>query len=155
MSNILISIYTDGACRGNPGRGGYGIIFKSATHYKELSAAYKLTTNNRMELLAVIIALETLKVAPANVHIYSDSSYVVKAISENWVLGWVKKNFKDKKNEDLWRRYLKIAAQHKVTMHWVKGHATNEFNNKCDLLATAAADNGPWNEDAWYVKNEN
>jgi ribonuclease HI len=135
-----ITIYTDGACRGNPGRGGYGILMLSGEHQKEMSAGYKFTTNNRMELLAVIVALETIKVPDCEVHIFTDSKYVVEAIEKKWLWGWVKKNFKDKKNPDLWKRYLLLHPQHKITFHWVKGHASNAGNNRCDELATQAAD---------------
>jgi ribonuclease HI len=134
-----ISIYTDGACSGNPGRGGYGIVMMYGKHVKELSAGYKYTTNNRMELLAVIVALQTLKVQNADITIYSDSKYVCNAISLGWVFGWVKKGFKDKKNPDLWMQYLTYHKLHNIKMQWVKGHADNVYNNRCDELATTAA----------------
>src|SRR5690606_74847 len=135
-----VSIYTDGAARGNPGPGGYGIILFWKNVKKELSQGFRLTTNNRMELLAVIIALESLKRKHLEVTVHSDSSYVVNAIEKDWLQGWVKKNFKGKKNEDLWRRYLNVAKDQKVKFVWVKGHANNTWNNRCDELATAAAD---------------
>jgi ribonuclease HI len=147
-----ITIYTDGACRGNPGRGGYGIILLSGAHQKELSAGYRYTTNNRMELLAVIVALETVKVPDCEVHIFTDSKYVVEAIEKKWVFGWQKKNFKDKKNPDLWKRYLLLHPQHKINFHWVKGHASNAGNNRCDELATQAADGKPLLIDEVYEK---
>lgn len=150
-----INIYTDGAARGNPGPGGYGVILMWNNHRKELSQGYRLTTNNRMELLAVITALEALKKAEHPVHIYSDSQYVVKAISEGWLNTWIKTNFKGgKKNSDLWKHYYEISRQFKITMHWVKGHATNPFNNRCDELATAAADGKDLLIDEWYEENE-
>lgn len=135
-----VQIYTDGAARGNPGPGGYGIVMMYGAHKKELSAGYRYTTNNRMELLAVIIALESLTRPNLQVDIYSDSSYVVNAITQRWVNNWMAKGGKGKKNLDLWRRYLIIAKVHTVRMHWVKGHASNVYNNRCDQLATEAAD---------------
>lgn len=138
MSQLII--YTDGAARGNPGPGGYGILLMWGNTRKELSQGYRRTTNNRMELLAVIKALEALTRPGLDVTICSDSSYVVDAISKGWLQGWVKKGFKDKKNPDLWRRYLQASKLHNVKMMWVRGHASNPFNNRCDELATAAAD---------------
>lgn len=135
-----ISIYTDGAARGNPGRGGYGAVLLSGQHRKELAAGYKLTTNNRMELLAVIIALETLKLGKHDIKIYSDSKYVVDAINKKWIQGWVRKNWKDVKNIDLWQRLIPSLQAYKPEFIWVKGHADNPLNNRCDELATAAAD---------------
>lgn len=135
-----ISIYTDGAARGNPGRGGYGAVLLSGHHRKELAAGYKLTTNNRMELLAVIIALETLKPGKHEIKIYSDSKYVVDAINKKWIQGWVRKNWKDVKNIDLWQRLIPMLQVYKPEFIWVKGHADNPLNNRCDELATAAAD---------------
>ncbi len=138
MSQLII--YTDGAARGNPGRGGYGAILMWGTARKELSQGYRLTTNNRMELLAVIRALETINRPGMEVSIFSDSSYVVDAISKGWLKNWIRIGFKDKKNPDLWRRYAEVSKLHNVKMVWVKGHASNSFNNRCDELATAAAD---------------
>ena len=138
----MIEIYTDGSSRGNPGAGGYGVVLISKEHKirKELSAGYELTTNNRMELLAVVVGLEALKIIPSQVLIYSDSQYVVNAVEKNWLLGWEKKDFAGKKNADLWKRFLKVYRQHKVRFQWVKGHAGNPENERCDVLATAAAD---------------
>jgi ribonuclease HI len=138
----MIEIYTDGSSRGNPGAGGYGVVLISREHKvrKELSVGYRLTTNNRMELMAVIVGLEALKIIPSHVLVYSDSQYVVNAIEKNWLLGWEKKDFKDKKNADLWKRFLKIYRQHNVRFQWVRGHAGNPENERCDVLATAAAD---------------
>ncbi len=136
----MISIYTDGASRGNPGPGGYGVVMIAGAHRKELSEGFRLTTNNRMELLSVIVALETLKKEGTAVTVYSDSKYVVDSVELKWVMGWEKKGFKDKKNPDLWMRFLKIYRKHLVKFVWVKGHADNVNNNRCDELATAAAD---------------
>ncbi len=150
-----INIYTDGAARGNPGPGGYGVLLIYNNHRKELSAGYRLTTNNRMELLALIVALKALKNKELPVHIYSDSQYVVKAITEGWLNNWIKTNFKGgKKNSDLWQEYYKLSRPYKITMHWVKGHASNPYNNRCDELATAAADSTDLLTDEWYEANE-
>lgn len=137
----MIKVYTDGAARGNPGPGGYGIVLISEKHglRKELCAGFRKTTNNRMELLAVIVALETLKIPKSEVLIYSDSSYVVNAIEKGWLTNWVKINFKNKKNADLWMRYLRIAKHHQVKLKWVKGHAGNPNNERCDELAVYAS----------------
>jgi ribonuclease HI len=134
-----IHIYTDGSALGNPGPGGYGIILASGRHYKELSQGYRLTTNNRMELLAVIIALESLKRADSIVELYTDSKYVVDAVNKRWVFAWEKKGFKGKKNVDLWKRFLAIYPKHQLTLHWVKGHAGHTQNERCDELAVKAA----------------
>ncbi|MBK7639825.1 MAG: ribonuclease HI [Bacteroidetes bacterium] len=136
----MISIYTDGAARGNPGPGGYGTILLYQGHKKEISGGFRLTTNNRMELMAVIIGLESLKNEKETVTIYSDSKYVVDSIAKRWVFGWEKKGFLNKKNPDLWKRFLVVYRKHTVHIEWVKGHADNEWNNRCDELATAAAD---------------
>ncbi|MEQ9063695.1 MAG: ribonuclease HI [Vicingaceae bacterium] len=137
---MSIQVYTDGAAKGNPGPGGYGAILKSGKHYKELSAGFNLTTNNRMELLAVIVALEEIKRPNAEVSVWSDSKYVVDAIEKGWLFGWEKKNFKGKKNIDLWQRFLKIYRKHKVKFHWIKGHAGHPENERCDELAVKAAE---------------
>lgn len=137
---MKINIYTDGAARGNPGNGGYGVVLKSGPHVKEISAGYRLTTNNRMELLAVIVGLKQLKKTNEEVHIYTDSKYVHDAIEKKWVYGWKQKNFAGKKNADLWNDYLKIASQQQIKIHWIKGHAGHPENERCDQLATAAAD---------------
>lgn len=138
----MIEIYTDGSSRGNPGAGGYGVVLISREHKvrRELSGGYRITTNNRMELLAVIVGLEALKIFPSQVLIYSDSQYVVNAVEKNWLLGWEKTDFKNKKNPDLWKRFLEVYRKHKVRFQWVKGHAGNPENERCDVLATAAAD---------------
>ncbi|HTD40766.1 MAG TPA: ribonuclease HI [Mucilaginibacter sp.] len=135
----MIEIFTDGASSGNPGPGGYGVILRSGKHYKELSAGYRKTTNNRMELLAVIKGLESLKNLNQAVTIYSDSKYVIDAIEKKWVYGWLQKGFKDKKNKDLWLRYLEISKLHQIKFVWVRGHAGHAENERCDELAVAAS----------------
>ena len=137
-----VVVYTDGGASGNPGPGGYGAVMISGEHRKELSGAFRLTTNNRMELLAVITALEALKSPGTDVTIYSDSKYVVDSVLKKWVFGWVKKNFKNKKNPDLWKRFLKIYVVHDVKFVWVKGHAGNELNEVADRLAVSAYQEG-------------
>ncbi len=134
-----ITVYTDGSALGNPGPGGYGIVLMSGRFRKEVNAGYRLTTNNRMELLSVIVALEMLKNPDSDVTIYSDSKYVVDSIDKRWVFGWAKKGFAGKKNADLWRRFLAIYPKHRVQLVWVKGHADNLENERCDRLAVAAA----------------
>lgn len=148
-----ITIYTDGASRGNPGPGGYGIILMSGDHRKEISEGFRHTTNNRMELLSVIVALESLKGSGHHVTIYSDSKYVVDSINQKWVWGWAQKDFKGKKNPDLWKRFLQIYPKHHLHMKWVKGHASNPFNNRCDELAVLAAISGELKVDHWYEEN--
>jgi ribonuclease HI len=139
MSRPQITIYTDGAARGNPGPGGYGIVLISGDYRKEISEGYKHTTNNRMELLAVIVALEALKIPGSEVTIYTDSKYVADAVTKGWIYDWLKKRFKGKKNPDLWLRFLEIYKKHIVTFVWVKGHANNPLNERCDELAVAAS----------------
>jgi ribonuclease HI len=143
-------MYTDGSARGNPGPGGYGVILMSGAHMKELSGGFRRTTNNRMELLAVIMGLSALKNPGQAVTVYSDSQYVVKAIEEGWLKNWLRIGFKGKKNADLWRRYHELAQKHTVRFVWVKGHADNPYNNRCDELATAAADGRGLLVDAGY-----
>ena len=137
---MKITIYTDGSAKGNPGKGGYGIVLSAGKHYKEISQGFKFTTNNRMELLAVIVGLETLKKPGYQVLIVSDSKYVVDAVEKGWLFQWEKKGFKGKKNPDLWIRFLKIYSRHKVTFKWIKGHAGHAQNEKCDELAVLASD---------------
>ena len=146
----MIYIYTDGASRGNPGKGGYGVVLISGTHRKELAGAFRLTTNNRMELLAAIKGLEALKLTKSEVTIVSDSKYVVDAINQKWIYGWLKKNWKDVKNSDLWLQFWKLYQQHVVTMKWIKGHNAHVENERCDVLATQAADEGPYAIDAAF-----
>lgn len=141
MESRELIIYTDGAARGNPGRGGYGAILRWGTVEKELFQGYRLTTNNRMELMAVIAALESLKREKLNILLYTDSQYIVKAIEQGWLKNWIATNFKGgKKNKDLWLRYHELAKHHTIRVQWVRGHADNAYNNRCDILATTAAD---------------
>jgi ribonuclease HI len=136
-----IVMYTDGAARGNPGPGGYGTILMSGNHVKELSQGYRKTTNNRMELMAVIAGLEALKKNGLSITIYSDSQYIVKALNEGWLKKWIATNFSGgKKNKDLWVHFYHLYQQHTIKFIWVKGHADNQYNNRCDQLATDAAD---------------
>ncbi|MFN5317607.1 MAG: ribonuclease HI [Bacteroidia bacterium] len=135
----VIEVFTDGSSRGNPGPGGYGIIMRSGQHYKELSAGYKHTTNNRMELLGVIVALESIKIPGSVVVVTSDSKYVVDSVTKGWVFNWKNKNFKDKKNQDLWERFLEIYPKHRVQFKWIRGHNSHPENERCDQLAVEAA----------------
>jgi ribonuclease HI len=136
-------MYTDGASRGNPGPGGYGAILFWGGHKKELSQGYKRTTNNRMELMAVIAGLRALKREGLRITIYSDSQYVVKAWEQGWLKNWIATNFKGgKKNKDLWLQFYELAKKNTVRFVWVRGHADNPYNNRCDELATTAADGG-------------
>lgn len=135
-----INIYTDGAARGNPGPGGYGVVMQYGKHKKEFSKGYRHTTNNRMELLAVIVALQAIKNKDLPIHIYSDSKYVVDAIKNKWYKKWEATQFKKKKNSDLWMRFSRLADGLQIQTTWVKGHAGHPFNERCDVLATQAAD---------------
>ena len=147
----MIEIYTDGAARGNPGRGGYGVILKYKQQYKELSDGFRLTTNNRMELLACIIGLEAIKAQNMDITIFSDSKYVVDSVVKGWVFSWTKKqNFGGKKNQDLWLRFLKVYAKPQVKFIWIKGHNEHPENERCDLLATSAADGNNLKIDVYY-----
>ena len=134
-----IEIFTDGSSRGNPGPGGYGVILRCGEHYKELSEGFAQTTNNRMELTAVIVGLEAVKRPDAEIILYSDSKYVVDSVNKGWVFGWERKNFEKRLNADLWIRFLAVYRRHRVRFVWVKGHADNPMNNRCDQLAVAAA----------------
>ena len=135
----MITIFTDGSSKGNPGPGGYGIIMVAGPHRKEIAKGFRKTTNNRMELLSVIVALESLKKLNEQVVIYSDSKYVVDAVEKGWVFGWMQKGFKGKKNADLWQRFLKVYNLHQVRFRWVKGHNNHPENERCDEMAVAAA----------------
>lgn len=149
-----ITIYTDGSAKGNPGPGGYGIVLLSGSHKKEVSEGFRHTTNNRMELLSVIVALELLKFSPSDVVIYTDSKYVADAVEKGWVFNWVKTNFKNKKNSDLWKRFLLIYKMHNVKFQWVKGHAGNPLNERCDRLAFGAASQENLSVDTWFEENQ-
>ncbi len=138
----MIIMYTDGASKGNPGPGGYGVVLKYYHHRKELSEGFRLTTNNRMELMAVIKGLEALTKEGLEVTIYSDSKYIVEAVEKGWLWGWIKKGFKNKKNRDLWLRFVELYRKHKIKFVWVKGHAGNPENERCDQLAVKSAE-GP------------
>ena len=146
-----ITMYTDGSSIGNPGPGGYGVVLISGRHRKELSQGYRLTTNNRMELLAVIVGLEALKFLQSTVTVYTDSQYVVFAVEKGWVFGWEKKHFAGKKNADLWQRFLRAYRNHTVHIKWIKGHAGNVENERCDCLAVAAAQSHQLLADVGYV----
>jgi ribonuclease HI len=149
----MIRIYTDGAAQGNPGRGGYGVILKFNDYVKELSEGFRLTTNNRMELLAVIKGLESLKKEGIPVTIFSDSEYVINAIEKGWLWNWQKKNFKDKANVDLWQRYIPLHHKYKPRFTWVKGHAGHVENERCDFLAVQAANGATLQIDRAYEES--
>lgn len=150
---MSIIVYTDGAAKGNPGKGGYGVVLLSGNHRKELFQGFRLTTNNRMELLAVIVALESIKVSGVKTVVYSDSKYVVDSIEKKWVFKWKKNNFKKKKNPDLWMRFLGVYKKDFVSFVWVKGHANNIENERCDFLAVQASESKALEIDLWYEKN--
>ena len=152
MENILL--YTDGSSRGNPGPGGYGLILIWGNHRKELSQGFRLTTNNRMELLAVIKGLEAIKKNGIPITIYSDSKYVVEAVEKGWLWNWQKKNFKDKANEDLWQKYIPLHQKFKPKFVWIKGHAGHPENERCDALAVQAASEKKLLIDEWYEANK-
>ena len=154
MSN-KVNIYTDGSAIGNPGPGGYGVIMEwvNKKYVKEFSGGYQMTTNNRMELLAVIVALESLKIEPMEVMVFSDSKYVIESVEKKWVFNWQKKQFKGKKNHDLWQRYLLIHCKHRVRFQWVKGHNKHPQNERCDSLAVNAAKQKNKKIDHFYVKS--
>jgi ribonuclease HI len=152
QKNPEIIIYSDGASRGNPGPGGYGTILKFGAHSKELSQGYKLTTNNRMELMAVIVGLEALKAKECQVTVYTDSKYVADAVEKGWIYNWVNKRFKGKKNADLWLRFLEVYKRHKVKFIWIRGHSDNPDNERCDQLAVQAALQDNLFEDIGYQK---
>lgn len=147
-----VTIYSDGSSRGNPGPGGYGAILLFGKHRMEISKGFRLTTNNRMELLGIIEALKAMKSTDHPISIYTDSSYVVNAINKGWLTKWIKTGFAGgKKNKDLWLNYAALASKfNSIKVYWVKGHANNPFNNRCDELATAAADGSNLDKDAGY-----
>jgi ribonuclease HI len=146
----MIEIFTDGAASGNPGPGGYGVIMRSGAHYKEISGGFRMTTNNRMELLAVIEGLKAIKTPGAQVMVTSDSKYVIDSVEKKWVFGWVKIGFKGKKNKDLWMRFLDVYKKHQVAFTWIKGHNLHPENERCDELAVAASKN----RTAWQIDYE-
>jgi ribonuclease HI len=151
-----VLIYTDGSSRGNPGPGGFGVILKFGGHERELSRGFRHTTNNRMELLAVIEGLKALRKKGLSVVVYSDSQYVVKAIKEGWLKKWIVTNFKGgKKNPDLWRELYTLLQENVVSFCWIKGHADNPYNNRCDQLATQAAIHNGLEIDVYYEENQN
>ena len=149
-----IIVYTDGSSRGNPGPGGYGIVMQKfgSNYIKEFSEGYRRTTNNRMELLAVIISLEKIEKENQVVHVYTDSKYISNSVEKKWIFNWEKKNFKNKKNVDLWSRFLKIYRKHKVSFFWVKGHNNNIKNERCDFLAFEASKKSELKIDIEYEK---
>jgi ribonuclease HI len=151
---LKVRIYTDGSAKGNPGPGGYGIVLKYKDQVKEMAQGFRMTTNNRMELMALIVALESLKTNKIPVDVYSDSKYVIDAIDKGWVFGWKAKGFKGKKNADLWLRYLALHPKFNLTFHWVKGHAGHPENERCDLLAVTAAENPPHLIDTVFEANQ-
>jgi ribonuclease HI len=146
----MITIYTDGAAKGNPGPGGYGVVLKYQGHRKELSQGYRLTTNNRMELLAVIVGLEAIKQSGWDVLVYSDSKYVVDAVEKGWVWLWEKKGFKKKKNVDLWKRFIPQYKRHNIKIKWLKGHAGDPENERCDYLAVKSVEKKKLLDDHGY-----
>ena len=151
-----VHIYTDGAAKGNPGNGGYGVVMElvGTSYQKEFYEGFRYTTNNRMELLAVIVGLEKITKPNMKVLVVSDSKYVVDAVEKKWVFGWEKKGFKDKKNPDLWMRFLKIYRQHQVDFKWIKGHNNHPQNERCDELAVMASGLPNLSVDAFYEKEE-
>ena len=150
----VIYLYTDGAASGNPGPGGWGVVLRCGSLRKEMSGGFSLTTNNRMELLAVIMGLEAIRWEGATVEVWSDSSYVVKAVTEGWLQKWIATGFKKKKNQDLWLRFEAINSRHSVTYHWLKGHAGHPENERCDRLAVEAYSRAGLPPDEGYQKEE-
>ena len=146
----MIEIYTDGASSGNPGPGGYGVILKSGAHYKEIAEGYRMTTNNRMELMAVCKGLESIKAEKQDVMVFTDSKYVIDSVEKKWVFGWVKKGFEGKKNKDLWLRFLDVYKKQNVKFTWVKGHNGHLENERCDELAVAAGKVKPLSIDSVF-----
>ncbi len=155
--SLRIEIYTDGACSGNPGKGGYGIVMKvpEKQYERRFSKGFRLTTNNRMELLAVIVALEKLKSPDNDIHIFTDSKYVSDAVNQNWIAGWVKRGFKNVKNPDLWQRIIPLLKIHNPTFHWIKGHAGHPENQICDQLAVKASQSSKLETDSFFENQQN
>jgi ribonuclease HI len=148
---VKITMYTDGAARGNPGPGGYGVVLISGSHRREISGGFRLTTNNRMELMAVIAGLEAIKIGNSHVTVYTDSRYVSEAVERGWVFSWEKKRFHKKKNPDLWLQFLNLYRNHQVQFIWIKGHAAIPENDRCDFLAVEASRGSNLPEDSGYV----
>lgn len=147
-----IFLYTDGAASGNPGPGGYGVVLKCAGNVKEMSEGFALTTNNRMELLAVIKGLEAIRWENALVEVFSDSTYVVKAVTEGWLEKWLRQDWKKVKNTDLWQRFVPLYRSHRVSFHWIKGHAGHPENERCDAMAVAAYKGENLKQDTGYIE---
>lgn len=152
-----IEIYTDGACSGNPGKGGYGILLRDPEKNREkmLSQGFVKTTNNRMELLAVIVALQQIKSVGFDIHIYTDSKYVSDAVNQKWIYGWIKKGFKNVKNPDLWRLFVPLYRKYQPTFHWIKGHAGHRENEVCDQMAVKATQGEYLLRDVYFEENAN
>ena len=150
----MIEIYTDGAASGNPGPGGYGVILRSGNHYKELSEGYRKTTNNRMELLAVISGIESIKKTGQEIMVFSDSKYIIDSVEKKWVFNWVRTGFKAKKNKDLWLRFLTVYKLHQIKFTWVKGHNGHPENERCDELAVQASQLQNLLIDTFFEKEE-
>ncbi len=149
-----VTIYTDGACSGNPGPGGYGVVLIYGSHRKELSDGFRLTTNNRMELLAAIKGLEALKRDGTTVRLHTDSQYLVNAVNNGWVFEWERKRFAKKKNQDLWISFLEVYRRHNVTLKWIKGHNNDTENERCDTLAVAASKKPDLQDDPGYITDD-
>ncbi|WP_300433776.1 ribonuclease HI [Christiangramia sp.] len=152
MFSPKVHIYTDGAARGNPGPGGFGIVMEwlGKSYKKEFAQGFKLTTNNRMELMAVIVALSKLKKPGTPVKVFTDSKYVADAVNKGWVFNWEKKNFAERKNTDLWKAFLKVFRKHQVQLQWIKGHNDHPQNERCDTLAVMASKGKNLPEDTGY-----
>ncbi len=154
MSAPSVFLFADGAASGNPGPGGFGTLLRSGKHEKEMSGGFRRTTNNRMELLAVITGLEALTTKPCHVTVVSDSRYVVDAFEKNWIGGWQNRQWKNVKNPDLWKRLIAVVAEHKVSWKWIKGHAGHAENERCDQLAVQARLKGGLPPDTFFETQE-
>ena len=151
---MQINIYTDGSSKGNPGKGGYGVIIKALNKTLELSQGYRLTTNNRMELLAVIIGLESINKDHQTITVTSDSKYVIDSVEKGWVFNWEKKGFIKKKNPDLWKRFLIVYRKHNVNFKWIRGHSGHEENERCDQLAVDASTKLDIKTDSYFEESQ-